>query len=274
MCRHLAYVGPPVRLADLLVDPPHSLVRQSWAPRRQRHGVVNADGFGIGWYLPGRRTPVRHRGGGPVWADETFADLADAVVSGAFLAAVRSATTGAGLGPSAAAPFRHHEWLFSHNGALHGWPGAAATLLRDLPDDAQVLEAPTDSALLWAMTRTLLDRGAGPGEALATVVALATAAGGGRLNLLLTDGHTVAATAAGASLTWRQRDGGGVLVGSEPHDDSPGWNDVPDGHLLVAGTGGVELRPLPDVHPAGPVDPADPGGPVDPLTVPRLEALR
>ena len=44
MCRHLAYLGRPVPLRELLADPPHSLLRQSWAPRRQRHGTVNADG--------------------------------------------------------------------------------------------------------------------------------------------------------------------------------------------------------------------------------------
>ena len=48
MCRHLAYLGPAVPLAALLLDPPHSLLRQSWAPRDMRGGgSVNADGFGV-----------------------------------------------------------------------------------------------------------------------------------------------------------------------------------------------------------------------------------
>ncbi|MCW2891410.1 MAG: hypothetical protein JWO75_899, partial [Actinomycetia bacterium] len=41
MCRHLAYLGPPASLRSLLIDPPHSLYRQAWAPRLQRHGTVN-----------------------------------------------------------------------------------------------------------------------------------------------------------------------------------------------------------------------------------------
>jgi glutamine amidotransferase len=49
MCRHLAYLGPPVPLGRLLLDPPHGLLHQSWAPRRQRNGALNADGFGVGW---------------------------------------------------------------------------------------------------------------------------------------------------------------------------------------------------------------------------------
>ena len=56
MCRHLAYLGPPASLRSVLIDPPHGLYRQAWAPRRQRHGTVNADGFGVGWYAPATRS--------------------------------------------------------------------------------------------------------------------------------------------------------------------------------------------------------------------------
>src|SRR5665811_2016722 len=52
MCRHLAYLGPPVTLADCVLHQPHSLVDQSWAPTDMRGGgTVNADGFGIGWLV-------------------------------------------------------------------------------------------------------------------------------------------------------------------------------------------------------------------------------
>ncbi|MFI2345459.1 hypothetical protein ACH492_00045 [Streptomyces sp. NPDC019443] len=42
MCRHIAYVRPPVRVGDLLVAPDHGLLRQSWAPRTPRSGVTVA----------------------------------------------------------------------------------------------------------------------------------------------------------------------------------------------------------------------------------------
>ena len=64
MCRHLAYAGQPVSLRAALIDPPHGLVVQAWAPRRQQHGVVNADGFGIGWYADGDPVPARYRRAG------------------------------------------------------------------------------------------------------------------------------------------------------------------------------------------------------------------
>jgi glutamine amidotransferase len=244
MCRHLAWVGEPVRLAEVLVDPPHSLFRQSWQPRRQHHGVVNADGFGVGWYVDGDPEPARHRGAGPVWADETFADLVRVIRAPALLAAVRSATAGMAPGGAAAAPFRSGRWLFSHNGALAGWPKAVAELAAGLPAERLLrLDAPTDAALLWALTLERLEAGATPGAALLDVVRATRAAAGGRINLLLTDGATIAATASGASLSWRSGPRG-VLVVSEPDDDEPGWHDVPDGHLLVAADGEVTLTAL------------------------------
>jgi glutamine amidotransferase len=189
MCRHLAYVGQPVRVGELVTDPPFSLVRQAWAPRRQTHGVMNADGFGLGWYVAGDPQPARHRGDGPVWADETFADLARTVRTTALLAAVRSATIGMAHGRAAAAPFRSGRWLFSHNGALAGWPHSGVDLVKELAAERLLrIEAPTDAAALWALTLDRLERGAALGEALADVARRAVDACGGRVNLLLTDG--------------------------------------------------------------------------------------
>ncbi|MEV7562793.1 hypothetical protein AB0O33_34920, partial [Streptomyces sp. NPDC089795] len=105
MCRHLAYLGPAVALGELLSEPGHSLVRQSWEPLRQRSGTVNADGFGIGWYADGDPVPARYRRSGPIWGDLTFTDLARVVRSGAVLAAVRDATDPGADGEAAAAPF-------------------------------------------------------------------------------------------------------------------------------------------------------------------------
>src|SRR6185437_13488540 len=105
MCRHLAYLGPPASLAAVLSDPPHGLVRQSWSPREQRHGTVNADGFGVGWYAPGDPVPARYRRAGPIWGDDLLPDLARVVRTGALLAAVRDATVAGADAEAAAAPY-------------------------------------------------------------------------------------------------------------------------------------------------------------------------
>ncbi|GLY13433.1 ergothioneine biosynthesis protein EgtC [Kineosporia rhizophila] len=244
MCRHLAYVGAEVRVGELVTDPPFALTRQAWAPRRQTHGIMNVDGFGLGWYVPGDPHPARHRGDGPVWGDETFADLARTVRTTALLAAVRSGTEGMVSGRGAAAPFRSGPWLFSHNGALPGWPESGAELVKEIdPVRLLRLDAPTDAAALWALTLGLLEAGAPPGEALAQVVRRALEVTGGRVNLLLTDGRRIAGTTAGASLSYRETDGGVVVV-SEAYDDEDGWHDVPDGRLITVDDDGIGVHVL------------------------------
>ncbi len=245
MCRHLAYLGPQVPLGSLLVDPPWALFQQSWAPRQQQCGVVNADGFGVGWYAGDDPVPARYRRDRPIWADDAFADLARVVRSGAFLAAVRSASPGMAAGETAAAPFTRGRWLFSHNGVIKGYPEAGAALAASLPAERLLaLEASTDSALLWALVSDRLESGAGLGESLVGVVAEVEAHCEARLNLLLTDGRQIAATSAGNSLAVL-RSGASVVVASEPYDDDPTWITVPDRSLVVASvTDGVAVTPL------------------------------
>lgn len=252
MCRHLAYLGPPVALARFLFDPPHALAHQSWAPRDMRGGgTINADGFGVGWFPAGSDRPVRYRRDRPLWTDPDLPALAAATTSGAILAAVRSATVGMPVTESAAAPFAAGRWLFSHNGKVAGWPDSVLKLADALPTrDLLTLDAPTDSALLWALVHDRLRAGADPGTALAAVVAdVLAVAPGSRLNLLLTDGRTIAATVLGHALSVRlagssgsARDG--VLVASEPLDDDPQWHPLRDNLLLLATESTVDTRAL------------------------------
>jgi glutamine amidotransferase len=247
MCRHLAYLGAPIPLGAVLTEPEHGLLRQSWAPRRQRHGVVNADGFGVGWYADGDPIPARYRSDRPMWTDASLLDLARVVRSGAVLAAVRSATVGLPYAVGAAAPFAAGRHLFSHNGVVPGWPASAAALADGLPV-AELLgtlgrEASTDSAVLWALVEQRLAAGAGVADAAAGVVAHAAATVDARLNLLLTDGAQIVGTTWGDTLSYRA-DERGVVVASEPYDDTAGWVDVPDRSLLVARPDGVTVEPL------------------------------
>ncbi|MET8904274.1 ergothioneine biosynthesis protein EgtC [Streptomyces sp. NPDC004538] len=256
MCRHLAYTGPEEPLGRLLVAPPHGLYRQSWAPRHQRYGTVNADGFGVGWYAAGDPVPARYRRAGPIWADQSFADLARVVRTGTLLAAVRDATLAGADAEAAAAPFAADTWLFSHNGAVTGWPGSLAGVAGTLPaGELLSLEARNDSALVWALVLARLRAGDDEGRALAeTVLEVAAAAPGSRLNLLLTDGAAITATTWGDTLWYLTRPGGGTVVASEPYDDDPHWQEVPDRTLLVAGHTEVQLTPLKEPGDPAPAD--------------------
>jgi gamma-glutamyl hercynylcysteine S-oxide hydrolase len=247
VCRHLAYVGPPVPLAAPVLQAPHSLCHQSYAPADMRGGgTIHADGFGAGWYPQPGGPAARYRSAQPIWSDASFAALAGATRSSAVLAAVRSATVGMPITDTAAAPFAEGPWLFSHNGVVRGWPHSVAPVAAALPvTDLITLDAPTDAALLWALVRHRLRAGADPADALAAVVVeVAAAAPGSRLNLLLTDGATIWATAFDHAL-WVHIEEGSALVASEPLDPSPAWTAVPDHHLVVAGPGHCRTTPLP-----------------------------
>jgi len=242
MCRHLAYVGPPVTLAALLYDPPHSLLRQSYAPRRQRHGIVNADGYGVGWYRPDARPePARYRRSGPMWADRSLASFAGVVSSGAVLAAVRCATPPAPIEETGAAPFTDGRWLLSLNGSVTTDLVALRRQVSARRDGA--IQGASDTEVVFALLLDRLDAGAAPAAALGDLVASIP----GRLNLLLTDGTTIWATASGDSLWWRigrLPGGAGVVVASEPYDDEPGWLEVPERTLVTATPGHTTTSPL------------------------------
>ena len=250
MCRLFAYLGPPVTLSSLLVEPPHSLLHQSWAPRHQRYGTVNADGWGVGWYDPARRPePGRHRFTRPMWADRSFASWAGLVEARAVLAAVRSATPPAPVEESGTPPFLAGHWLFAHNGVVEGFRTEVGARLRRLVSDHRTagIEGASDSEVLFALALDHLDAGASPEEALAAVVGAVLELTTGRLNMVLTDGRRLAAIACGDSLSVLSGTGlaqGGSLVASEPCDDHPGWQPVADGSM-VAGTGaGLAVTPL------------------------------
>jgi gamma-glutamyl hercynylcysteine S-oxide hydrolase len=249
MCRHLAYLGPPVTLSSLILDPAHSLYEQSWSPSDMRGGgTVNADGFGFGWYPEGDAAvsggPVRYRRDVPIWTDENLPGLAGAIRSGAVVAAVRNGTIGMPYGQSAVAPFASDHWLFSHNGRIPGWPEVTLKLAEQLPvADLLNLDAPTDSHFLWALIADRLRGGEPPADVIAAVVQdVEAAAPGSRLNLLLTDGEQLIATAWTHSLHVR-RTGESVTVASEPFGDGA-WTEIPDRSLLVATATTLQVTPM------------------------------
>ena len=233
MCRHLAYLGPARSLGDLLLVPEHGLLTQSYAPRRQRNGLMNADGWGVGFYAAARPDePARWRSSRPLWADPSFASVAPVISVGCVLAAVRSASAGMPGDETAAAPFQSGRWLLSHNG----------TVDRALLGPHPAAESVCDSAQLAAhLFDSILD--SGPEQVGAFVAALGHRDPAARLNLLLTDGQRILATRWNDTLSVLRTDDS-VVVASEPYDDDPRWADVPDHHLVSATADAVTLTDL------------------------------
>jgi gamma-glutamyl hercynylcysteine S-oxide hydrolase len=226
MCRHLGWLGADVTVSSLMLDPPYGLRVQSYAPRRQKHCLLNADGWGVGFF--DGETPRRWRSAAPLWGDVSFESVAPALRSHCVVAAVRSATVGMPIEVSATAPFTDGRWLLSHNGIVD----------RGLLPLSRSAESVCDSAMLAA---TIFERGL---DALGdTVVELGTADPIARLNVLAANGSRLLATAWGDTLSILRRDDG-VVLASEPYDDDPEWEDVPDRHLVEVTAQRITLTPL------------------------------
>ncbi|MEV4255009.1 ergothioneine biosynthesis protein EgtC [Spirillospora sp. NPDC049652] len=247
MCRHLGYIGPGRPLHDLVYAGEHSMERQSYAPRMTQGNLLNADGFGVGWYQAGEA--FRFRRAQPIWTDTSFREVARAVSAPCAVVAIRSATTGFPVDESCAQPFRAGTRLFSHNGKVGGFAGVE-TKLRELAGDLSEVpdaRAPVDSALLFAIAARHWREGTSlAGGLAATVEAVESVAGlqAGALNLLASDGTSLAATARGDSLFIRVQPDA-LWIASEPVDSDPGWQAVPDGSLVAADlASGVRVRPL------------------------------
>jgi glutamine amidotransferase len=130
---------------------------------------------------------------------------------------------------------------------VDGWRAGANTAARAVlgPVRAGGIEGSTDSETLFAIALQHLDDGADLAGALGSAVATIVdhVAADGRLNMVLTDGHQVAATVWGDTL-YLARDEGGVVMASEPLDDIRAWEAVPDRTILTVDAHGPTSRPL------------------------------
>jgi glutamine amidotransferase len=263
MCRLVAYLGEPeVTLSRLVLEPDHSLLVQSYAPEEMMSGVVNADGFGVGWYAPwSGEEPAVYRSMKPLWSDESFAGIAGKVRAGSILAAVRSATPGLPNEESGVPPFSSGPYAFVHNGAIEQFRQKAMRPLREslTEESYSAISGATDSETVFTI---LLDRlREAPGDlegALAETIrhVSGTCARLGveaTLNLAVTDGGSMAfsrySTAGPGNSLYFLEDGerfpGAVVVVSEKLDADDGWRAVPDRRLLSVSPGsGVSLSPL------------------------------
>lgn len=154
MCRLLGYVGPAIQLDRLLYKPEHSLVVQGYQPREMTAGVLNIDGFGIGWYHNlSHVDPFTYKNTLPIWHDTNLPQLSRYIESSCVLGYVRSATPGMALNLSNCQPFQANRLLFIHNGYINNFRKTLYKPIRDRLSDEiyQSIQGSTDSEHIFAL---------------------------------------------------------------------------------------------------------------------------
>ena len=154
MCRLLGYLGKSIQLETLLYKPEHSLIVQSYQPQEMTAGVLNADGFGVGWYDSKKETePFLYKSILPIWSDINLPHLSRYVESNCILSYVRSATPPLAVDLSNCQPFNQDKLLFIHNGFIHHFRKTLYRPIRNLLSDEsyQLIHGTTDSEHIFAL---------------------------------------------------------------------------------------------------------------------------
>ncbi len=267
----MLYLGPETRLSSLIIDPTHSLIRQS-THSLEREEPLNGDGFGIGWYAPDHTTePAVFRSITPAWNNRNLQNLARVVASDCVLAHVRAATQSSGVNEANCHPFRWRQYLCMHNGDVGDFRLVRRKLLASVCDEAfGNVYGSTDSehffalfidsllesveidpalrmarALARAISRTLdLVREAGSAEASYLNVAIAdgdcavisrfTDEKDGRPeSLYYFTGELYPAVKSMRHTDAKRSVRHPVTVSSERLTDDAGWTEVPPGQIII-----------------------------------------
>ena len=252
MCRLVAYLGSTVSLAKILSTHEHSLIVQSYQPREMTSGVVNADGFGVGWYHPQKSTnPFTYRNTLPIWNDPNLPSLSRYVESGCILAYVRSATPGQALEFANCQPFHHGQNLFIHNGYIENFRQTLHRQIRCMLSDDLYgkINGSTDSEHIFAWLLSQLEVRESEGreyvlrDVLISLLKMAnTQEIKASANIIFTDGYRLIASrfatnAPAPSLYWLRDDlifPKSIIIASEPLFTG-NWISCPENSIISVG---------------------------------------
>ena len=268
MCRFTLYMGEPIRLSSLLLEPEHSLIRQS-THSREREEPLNGDGFGVGWYAADQRLePAVFRSITPAWNNRNLVSLTRVVSSGCILAHVRAATQSSGVNEANCHPFRFGSQLFMHNGDIGNFRKVRRPILASVRDEAfDNVYGSTDSEHIFALVIDELLRAqssvdasvrmaAALQSAIARVIEIVSKHGDNEpsyLNCALSDGQNAVVSRFAndprevpeslyyfSGALYPSLDGRAarsVIVSSERLTDDPAWREIPPNHMVVVRAG-------------------------------------
>lgn len=282
MCRLVSYLGVPILLESIIVQPENSLLKQSICALESKV-PTNGDGFGLGWYNKHiSDEPGLFKSISPAWNDKNLLHLAAKIESECFFAHVRAASAG-GVTQYNCHPFIKEQWMLMHNGGIYNFEFVKRHIRRMLDDDIyNWIQGETDSEHLFALFLQLAkgkdlsvfdNVGKVLFDTFTTIHNLVNQIGKvgcSYLNVCLTDGKRIIATryctdkrytpetmhlAMGSHFEIRDGvshmiHGGGtpqcVLVTSERLNAfTKEWHDVPAHHMIMINEHlDIRLRPL------------------------------
>lgn len=256
MCRWAAYLGAPIFMEEVVVQPGHSLIHQSQEAEEAKT-AINADGFGVAWYNH-RAEPGLYRDVLPAWSDPNLRAIAHQVKSHLFLAHVR-ASTGSATSRNNCHPFTYKQWSFMHNGQIGGFEGFRKQADMLIPDALyHKRQGATDSEVLFLLVMDAIERGETVPHALenATRALMDLSRRFGttphlRLSAALSDGASLWAArcasdqhAPSVYYRWSESRQGWAVV-SEPLDQDEGdWISLPSGHIARFDGRDVTVEPF------------------------------
>ena len=235
----VGYVGPVLRLGEIVSAPAHSLFVQSYKPREMQSGTVNADGYGAAlWLDDDRPEPALYRTAAPIWADPNLGWMNERLRVRSAIAAVRSATPGIGFELDNVQPFAHRRVAFAHNGFVTDFRHGAQRMMREpLGREAyESIAGNSDSEHLFAM---VIDAGLSGAlqrlERICTELNRAASA-----TVIMGDGEQLVgvrwAHGMKPATLYAAPFGDGVCLASEPLD-AKSWRELPPGEIVTLRAG-------------------------------------
>ncbi len=253
MCRMAIYKGPEILLSKIISEPPHSLIKQSYAASEMATDGMNTDGFGFAWYCGFSKNAAVYRHTLPITNDPNVMSMADKISAPIVMAHVRGASDGMPVGITNTHPFNYGRYTFMHNGTVDFfWEKLFADISPQL--DSRLLpliKGNTDSERIFALWLSFLklDENASieaQVEALkGTLTLLETAARKFQtdlvINICLSDGESIMALRFhyGKRQTTLYECSSNpafpkaMVIASEPLDSHPNWTMIPERSLLT-----------------------------------------
>jgi glutamine amidotransferase len=169
MCRWLIYIGDNITINNILFDGHNSIIKQSYKktftpfleePNIRDH-IINADGFGVGWYNINFLEPCLYISTNTPWSDINIRRVSRYIESKLIFAHIRA------IKPLSISlvheynchPFTHKNFMFMHNGDLKNFINFKKRIINDLDDDVyKIIKGNTDSEYAFALFLNFLDK--------------------------------------------------------------------------------------------------------------------